>query len=53
MPYPQALQSLEIYKTFVKQTEIVLGFLETGKKLQKLLSIDIPTLKTVFFIFWR
>ncbi|CAG8493835.1 3845_t:CDS:2 [Paraglomus brasilianum] len=40
-----AKDSLEIYKTFAKQTEAVVDYLNVAKKLQAALQINIPALK--------
>jgi len=42
-----AKDSLEIYKTFAKQTEAVVDYLNIAKKLQAALQINIPALKHV------
>jgi len=52
MNLADAQRSLEVYKTFLAQTHSVISFLESAKDFQRMLSVDIPTLKIVSFLFF-
>lgn len=49
MSHPDATTALKIYKTFCRDTEKVVTYLGTAKKLQNVTHIQIPNLKHVGF----
>ena len=47
MSHVDAKQALELYRHFCKQADLIEEYLGVAKKLQNLLNVSIPTLKSV------
>jgi hypothetical protein len=51
MEYEQATEALSVYKSFARQTERVVEYLEMARKMQYAVQINIPKMKHVSSIY--